>query len=94
MARAQRSICRSTRYSRKVPVSCNTFALLEELTLTAFQSANGKLDDELVLLEMREIKTAIEIEDQLKQSTYKVFVTTSSGRRRLFVIVLYASYFV
>lgn len=62
--------------------------------MTAFQSANGKLDDELVLLEMREIKTAIEIEDQLKQSTYKVFVTTSSGRRRLFVIVLYASYFV
>ncbi|GAA5868558.1 hypothetical protein JCM8547_003186 [Rhodosporidiobolus lusitaniae] len=53
--------------------------------------ANGGLNDELVLLEVNEITTAVEMEKLASTSSYKTFVTTSGGRRRLGMIILVGS---
>lgn len=52
-------------------------------------SANGKLDDELVLFELREIKTGLELERTVAgSSSWLAFVKTPGNRRRLAVIVM------
>lgn len=50
--------------------------------------ANGDLDDQLVLLEMREIKTAIEMEKLSKAASFKTFFNNAGGRRRLGMVIL------
>ncbi|KAM0791074.1 hypothetical protein ACM66B_004365 [Microbotryomycetes sp. NB124-2] len=53
--------------------------------------ANGKLDDDLVMLEVREIKTGIEIEKRASSSTgWMAFFASAGNRRRFFIIILLA----
>ncbi|KAI5480123.1 putative Lactose permease [Pseudohyphozyma bogoriensis] len=51
--------------------------------------ANGKMDDELVMLEMKEIEAAIATEEIAKSGTWKSFIDNPGGRRRLAIIMLY-----
>lgn len=51
-------------------------------------SANGKMDDPLVLLEMREIRASVEIEKVSQSSSWLAFFQTAGNRRRFFVIIL------
>lgn len=50
--------------------------------------ANGKMDDPLVLLEVREIKASVEIEKVSQSSSWLAFFKTPGNRRRFFVIIL------
>ncbi|WOO83976.1 Lactose permease [Vanrija pseudolonga] len=50
--------------------------------------ANGKMDDELVLFELSEIKTAVEVEEASNESSWLSFFKTEGNRRRFFVIIL------
>ena len=51
-------------------------------------SANGQMDDPLVLLEVREIKASVEIEKVSQSSSWLAFFKTPGNRRRFFVILL------
>lgn len=63
----------------------------EAHSILAKYHANGDLTDELVQLEMSEIKTAVELEKLSKTASFKTFFNTPGGRRRLGVIVLVGS---
>lgn len=49
--------------------------------------ANGDMDDELVLWELKEINKALEIEKKAKSVGYGEFFRTKGNRRRLFIIL-------
>ncbi|CAK9782345.1 unnamed protein product [Cutaneotrichosporon oleaginosum] len=49
--------------------------------------ANGKMDDELVLWELREIEQSIKIEQAAKSTTFSTFFKTKGNRWRLGIIV-------
>ncbi|KAK4052612.1 hypothetical protein OIO90_004240 [Microbotryomycetes sp. JL221] len=52
--------------------------------------ANGKLDDELVMFELREIKVGLELEKRAKTTGWMAFLATPGNRRRLAIIILLA----
>lgn len=54
-------------------------------------SANGVMDDPLVLLEVREIKAGIQLDEIGQNSSWKAFFATPSNRLRLFVVILIGS---
>jgi MFS family permease len=49
--------------------------------------ANGKMDDELVMWELREIEQSIKIEQEAKSTTFSTFFKTKGNRWRLGIIV-------
>ncbi|EJT50889.1 hypothetical protein A1Q1_07951 [Trichosporon asahii var. asahii CBS 2479] len=49
--------------------------------------ANGDMDDELVLWELKEINRALEIEKMAKNVGYSEFFKTKGNRKRLFIIL-------
>jgi hypothetical protein len=51
-------------------------------------SANGKMDDELVVFEVSEIKAQIEVSKISKETSWMTFVNVASNRRRIGVILL------
>ncbi|KAM0753494.1 hexose transport-related protein [Meredithblackwellia eburnea MCA 4105] len=52
--------------------------------------ANGKMDDPLVLFELKEIEAAIETEKLNNTASWSVFTSTAGGRRRVGIILLLA----
>lgn len=48
--------------------------------------ANGDMNDELVLHEMVEIRSALELEEANSQTSYLDFFRTPANRRRLFIV--------
>lgn len=50
--------------------------------------ANGHLDDPLVLLEMREIQGAVDLEEKANTGSWASFLRTIGNRRRFFVIIM------
>jgi MFS family permease len=56
--------------------------------ILATYHANGDLDDPLVLLEIREIQAAVDMEEKSNTGTWKSFVSTVGNRRRFFVIIM------
>jgi len=49
--------------------------------------ANGDMEDELVLLQIAEIKAALDVAAQAKQVSYLDFFRTKANRKRLFLAV-------
>jgi hypothetical protein len=56
--------------------------------ILATYHANGDMNDPLVLLEIREIQTAVAMEEKSNTGTWKSFVSTVGNRRRFFVIIM------
>ncbi|KAM0753992.1 hexose transport-related protein [Meredithblackwellia eburnea MCA 4105] len=52
--------------------------------------ANGKMDDSLVLFELKEIEAAVETEKLSKTGSWSTFTSTAGGRRRVGIILLLA----
>ena len=53
--------------------------------------ANGDMDDPLVLLEMREIKINVTLEEKANSSGWASFFKTVGNRRRFFIIIMMGS---
>jgi hypothetical protein len=51
-------------------------------------SANGQMDDELVVFEMSEIKAQIEVSKISKETSWMSFVIVAANRRRIGVVIL------
>lgn len=51
-------------------------------------SANGDMDDELVMFELAEIKAQLEIAKQSNDVKWRSFIDVRSNRRRIFVVLL------
>lgn len=56
--------------------------------ILATYHANGDLNDPLVLLEIREIQAAVDLEEKSNTGTWRSFLRTVGNRRRFFVIVM------
>lgn len=56
--------------------------------ILATYHANGDMNDPLVLLEVREIQTAVAMEEKSNTGTWRSFVSTVGNRRRFFVIIM------
>ncbi|KIR51742.1 sugar transporter [Cryptococcus gattii Ru294] len=56
--------------------------------ILATYHANGKMDDELVLLEMREIKSSVELEKIAGSASWLAWFHTKGNFRRFFVIII------
>ncbi|WWD20487.1 hypothetical protein CI109_104963 [Kwoniella shandongensis] len=56
--------------------------------ILATYHANGQMDDELVLLEMREIKASVELEKLAGESSWLTWFQTSGNIRRFLVIIV------
>ncbi|WWC98969.1 hypothetical protein V866_005863 [Kwoniella sp. B9012] len=56
--------------------------------ILATYHANGKMDDELVLLEMREIKASVELEKVSEEASWLAWFQTKGNLRRFFVIII------
>lgn len=63
----------------------------EAQRILATYHANGDLQDPLVLLEMREIKLNVTMEDKANSSGWLSFFKTVGNRRRFFVIIMMGS---
>lgn len=63
----------------------------KSIALGSPPSANGDLDDPLVMLEMREIKAGIQLDRIAKNASWSSFVKSQSNRRRLLAIILVGS---
>lgn len=53
--------------------------------------SNGVMEDPLVLLEVREIKAGIQLDDIGQNSSWRAFFATPANRMRLFVVILVGS---
>lgn len=62
----------------------------EAMRVLAKHHANGRVDDDLVQHEVREIKAALAVEAMNKQTSYMDFFRTPANRRRLFVVCFIA----
>ena len=60
----------------------------EAQDILARYHANGKLDDPLVQLEIREISQAVEIEKASSSVSWNIFFETAGNRRRFFIIII------
>ncbi|OCF40544.1 sugar transporter [Kwoniella heveanensis CBS 569] len=56
--------------------------------ILATYHANGKMDDELVLLEMREIRASVELEKAADEASWLAWFHTKGNLRRFFVIII------
>jgi hypothetical protein len=50
--------------------------------------ANGKMDDEMVLHELAEIKEALELEKLATAVSYKTFTSTRGNKHRLAILIV------
>ena len=82
MAHQARTQRRGACHPREIPVSRIA------LHCPAHHSANGEMNDPLVLLEMREITANIELDRAAPTAGWSAFFKTAGNRRRFFVIIL------
>lgn len=90
MADEERSGGRGAQDTRSVsvsPLSTSSFKDVHGLHL----SANGVMDDPLVLLEVREIKAGIQLDEIGQNASWRAFLATPSNRLRLAVVILIGS---
>lgn len=61
------------------------------MKILAKYHANGDLNDELVKYEYYEIRRAIKLETESRNTRYRDFVATPGNRRRLLVLITMAT---